>query len=69
MLVLDANILIRAILGKRVRYLLEKYAARGARFYAPEAAFADAENISRRCSVNVESQLMTFPPPSPTYGR
>jgi predicted nucleic acid-binding protein len=43
MLVLDANILIRAILGKRVRLLLEKYADRGARFYAPEVAFADAE--------------------------
>ena len=43
MLVLDANILIRAILGKRVRQLLESYAARGARFYAPEMAFADAE--------------------------
>ncbi len=43
MLVLDANILIRAVLGKRVRQLLETYAARGARFYAPEAAFADAE--------------------------
>jgi predicted nucleic acid-binding protein len=43
MLVLDANILVRAILGKRVRHLLEKYAALGARFYAPEAAFADAE--------------------------
>jgi predicted nucleic acid-binding protein len=43
MLVLDANILIRAVLGKRVRQLLETYAARGARFHAPEAAFADAE--------------------------
>lgn len=43
MLVLDANILIRAVLGKRVRHLLEKYAARGVRFYAPEVAFADAE--------------------------
>ena len=43
MLVLDANILIRAILGKRVRQLLEKYAAKGVRFYAPDAAFADAE--------------------------
>jgi predicted nucleic acid-binding protein len=43
MLVLDANILIRAVLGKRVRQLLETYAARGARFYAPEAAFADAQ--------------------------
>lgn len=43
MLVLDANILIRAILGKRVRQLLEKYAAQGVRFYAPDVAFADAE--------------------------
>jgi len=43
MLVLDANILIRAILGKRVRLLLEKYAASGVRFYTPEVAFADAE--------------------------
>ena len=46
MLVLDANILIRAILGKRVRQLLEKYVARGARFYSPEAAFADAETAN-----------------------
>lgn len=43
MLVLDANILIRAILGKRVRQLLETYGSQGARFYAPEVAFADAE--------------------------
>lgn len=43
MLILDANILIRAILGKRVRQLLEKYAVQGVRFFAPEVAFADAE--------------------------
>ena len=43
MLVLDANILIRAILGRRVRQLLETYAGRGLRFYAPDAAYADAE--------------------------
>jgi predicted nucleic acid-binding protein len=42
MIVLDANILIRAVLGKRVRQLLETYAAHGIRFYAPEVAFADA---------------------------
>jgi predicted nucleic acid-binding protein len=42
MIVLDANILIRAILGKRVRQLLETYTAQGVRFYAPEVAFADA---------------------------
>jgi predicted nucleic acid-binding protein len=39
MLVLDANILIRAVLGRRVRELLERYAVRGVRFLAPEAAF------------------------------
>jgi hypothetical protein len=42
MLVLDANILIRAALGRRVRQILEAYAARGIRFYAPDVAYADA---------------------------
>ena len=40
-IVLDANILIRAALGRRVLSLLERYADR-ARFIAPEQAFADA---------------------------
>jgi predicted nucleic acid-binding protein len=43
MLVLDANILIRAVLGRRVRQLLETYANHGIRFYAPDVAYADAE--------------------------
>jgi predicted nucleic acid-binding protein len=43
MIVLDANILIRAVLGRRVRHLLETYAARGFGFYAPDVAYADAE--------------------------
>ena len=43
MIVLDANILIRAVLGRRVRELLETYAARGIRFFAPEVAFDDAQ--------------------------
>lgn len=43
MIILDANILIRAVLGKHVRLLLETYAVRGVRFYAPEVAYADAE--------------------------
>jgi predicted nucleic acid-binding protein len=43
MIVLDANILIRAVLGRRVRELLERYAGSGIRFLAPDAAFADAE--------------------------
>jgi predicted nucleic acid-binding protein len=42
MLVLDANILIRAVLGRRVRELLEMYAVRGIRFFAPDIAYADA---------------------------
>lgn len=43
MIVLDANILIRAVLGRRVRQLLESYSGCGIRFYAPDAAFEDAE--------------------------
>lgn len=43
MIVLDANILIRAVLGKRVRHIIEKYAAQRVRFFAPDIAFADAE--------------------------
>ncbi|MSQ72546.1 MAG: nucleotide-binding protein [Betaproteobacteria bacterium] len=40
-IVLDANILIRAVLGKRVRELVFKYAAT-AKFFAPDVAYADA---------------------------
>jgi hypothetical protein len=43
MLVLDANILIHAVLGRRVRQLLETYTGRGVHFYAPGDAYADAE--------------------------
>lgn len=43
MIVLDANILIRAVLGRRVRELIDTYAAQGVRFFAPDTAFADAE--------------------------
>jgi hypothetical protein len=43
MIVLYANILIRAVMGQRVRQLLEVYASRGIRFYARDVAFADAE--------------------------
>lgn len=42
MIVLDANILIRAVLGRRVRHLLETYSVRGVTFYAPDVAYADA---------------------------
>ncbi len=43
MIVLDANILIRAVLGRRVRQLIDTYAGRGVRFFAPDVAFNDAE--------------------------
>jgi predicted nucleic acid-binding protein len=43
MIVLDANILIRAILGRAVRQLLDRYAAQGLRFFAPDVAFDDAQ--------------------------
>jgi hypothetical protein len=43
MIVLDANFLIRAVLGKRVLQLLETYTEKGVRFYAPEIVYADGE--------------------------
>ena len=42
MIVLDANILIRAVLGRKVRELLERYSQSGIRFLAPDSAFAEA---------------------------
>jgi hypothetical protein len=41
-LVVDANILVRAVLGKRVRELIEAYAG-DASFFVPEGAYAEAE--------------------------
>jgi hypothetical protein len=43
MIVLDANILIRAILGRRVRQLLETYGAKGVRFVTLDVAYRDAQ--------------------------
>ena len=49
--VLDANILLRAVFGQRVRQILEAYEDE-ARFYSPDVCFADAEryipDISKR---------------------
>lgn len=42
MIVLDANILIRAVLGQRVGHLLEAYSASGMQFHAPHSCFAEA---------------------------
>src|SRR5215472_11448878 len=40
-LVLDANILLRAVFGQRVRQIIEKYEDE-ARFYTPDVCFEDA---------------------------
>ncbi len=42
-LVLDANILMRAALGKQVLHLLETY-AENIHFYSPDVCFADARH-------------------------
>jgi predicted nucleic acid-binding protein len=41
-LVIDANILVRAVLGKRVRSVIEKYCEE-VTFLVPDAAYAEAE--------------------------
>lgn len=41
-LVVDANILVRAVLGKRVREVIETYAGEVS-FFVPESAYAEAE--------------------------
>ena len=41
-LVVDANILVRAVLGRRVREVIETYAGKVS-FFVPEVAYADAE--------------------------
>src|SRR5260370_33235385 len=43
MIVLDANILIRAALGRRVREIIETYEPWGVRFFTPDVACDDAE--------------------------
>lgn len=41
-LVVDANILVRAVLGKRVRAVIEEF-AESTSFFVPDAAYAEAE--------------------------
>src|SRR5258708_3046371 len=56
MLVLDANILVRAVLGSRVPVLLHKYAGQ-TEFFAPDTAFEEARKvlpaILEKCKVPV----------------
>lgn len=55
-LVLDANILIRAVLGRRVRQILRKYAS-DVGFCAPDVCFVDARkyiaDIGQRKRMNL----------------
>lgn len=55
-LVLDANILLRAVFGQRVRQLLETYED-VAGFYSPDVCFEEAEeyipNVAERRGVDV----------------
>jgi len=59
-LVLDANILLRAVFGQRVREILEAY-EHEVRFCAPDVCFADAEkyipDISKRRGLDVDLAL------------
>jgi predicted nucleic acid-binding protein len=63
MLVLDANILIRAVLGSRVPFLLRKYAEH-VEFLAPDTAFQEAREhipvILERRRVPVTPMMATL---------
>ena len=62
MVILDANILIRAVLGKRVREILESHSAR-VRFFAPDTAFPEArEHLP---GILLERDILTRRPLSP----
>ena len=60
MVVLDANILIRAVLGRRVREILEAHFTR-TRFFVPDTAIAEAREhlpeILLKRGINPESAM------------
>jgi predicted nucleic acid-binding protein len=60
MVVLDANILIRAVLGRRVREILEAHFTR-TKFFAPDTAIAEAREhlpeILLKRGINPESAM------------
>ena len=60
MVILDANILIRAVLGRRVREILETHFTR-VRFFAPDTAFAEAREhlpeILRKRGINPKAAV------------
>jgi predicted nucleic acid-binding protein len=61
-IVLDANILIRAVLGKKVRSLLERFSG-SVQFYTPEVCFEDAQKylplLFEKRNLPVEDMLYT----------
>ncbi len=63
MLVLDANILIRAVLGSRVLFLLHKYGGQ-VQFLAPDTAFEEARKwlpqILDRRQIPIAPALVVF---------
>jgi predicted nucleic acid-binding protein len=63
-LVIDANILIRAVLGTRVPSLLRKYAGQG-EFFAPDSAFREARE---KLPIILERRAMRVAPGLTTLG-
>jgi hypothetical protein len=61
-LVLDANILVRAVLGVRVRGLLERY-GRDVEFTAPDVAFKEVNIADRPCAWRFDVDDRTRPDP------
>ena len=63
-LVLDANILLRAVFGVRVRMLLESYED-SVRFFTPDVCFEDAEkyleviSTARNLDVNAGRRVLS----------
>ena len=62
-IVLDANILIRAVLGKRVRELIVQH-AQSVKFFAPDVAYADARkylpDLLKKRRVDVAAALLVL---------
>ncbi len=68
-LVLDANILIRAVLGRRVRPLLETYED-STDFYAPDVCIEDARKYIPLACSPVEARIQKWAwPCSNRFGR
>ena len=62
-IVVDANILIRAVLGERVRQLITEHAS-GTSFFAPDTAFAEARKylprLLHKCGVSGSAVLVVL---------